>query len=157
MKVFSFESEQRVARPLEEVFAFFTEPKNLEEITPPWLRFKILTPGDLEMRSGMKIDYRLRLHGIPLKWQSKITVWDPPFRFVDEQVRGPYRLWRHEHTFLEKEDGTLVGDRVDYAVLGGRLVQRFLVVRDVERIFEYRRQKLAEIFAPPATGGLARN
>lgn len=147
MKIFSFESEQWIPRPLQEVFAFFAQPKNLETITPAWLRFEILTPGNIEMGPGAKIDYRLRLHGIPLRWQSEITIWDPPVRFVDEQARGPYRLWRHEHTFKENDGSTLIRDHVDYAVPGGWLVQRLLVERDVERIFEYRRRKLDEIFS----------
>jgi ligand-binding SRPBCC domain-containing protein len=146
MKIFSFDSEQWICRPLREVFPFFADPKNLETITPPWLRFEIRTTGNIGMCQGVKIDYRLRLHGIPLKWRSEITTWDPPSRFVDEQVHGPYRLWRHEHTFEEKEYRTLVRDHVDYAVLGGWLVQRLLVMRDVERIFEFRRRKLDEIF-----------
>ncbi len=147
MKIFSFDSEQWISKPLRDVFPFFANPKNLETITPAWLRFEIRTPGNIEMRQGAKIDYRLHLHGVPLKWRSEITIWDPPCRFVDEQVRGPYRLWRHEHTFEEKEGRTRVRDHVDYAVLGGRLVQRFLVMRDVERIFEFRSRKLEEIFS----------
>jgi ligand-binding SRPBCC domain-containing protein len=99
------------------------------------------------MHMGLLIDYRMRIHGIPVRWQSEITLWDPPRRFVDEQRRGPYRLWIHEHTFEAEGNSTLVRDRVQYAVPGGWLVQRLFVGRDVGRIFAYRRQKLAEVFS----------
>ncbi|MBP1624973.1 MAG: cyclase/dehydrase, partial [Acidobacteria bacterium] len=133
-------------RPLKEVFAFFADPMNLETITPAWLQFTIKTAPQFEMRQGALVDYRLRLHGIPLAWRSRITVWDPPLKFVDDQVKGPYRLWHHEHTFEKKDGGTLVRDHVDYAVPGGLLVQKLMVRREVERIFDFRRRKLAEIF-----------
>jgi ligand-binding SRPBCC domain-containing protein len=147
MRIFQFEAEQWLPRPLEEVFAFFADPRNLEAITPPWLRFEIRTRGTVEMHQGAFIDYRLRLHGVPLTWQSEISVWDPPHEFVDIQVSGPYRLWRHQHLFEEEGGCTLVHDRVEYAVPGGRLVQKFLVAPDVERIFEFRRRKLEQIFS----------
>jgi ligand-binding SRPBCC domain-containing protein len=146
MKTFSLDSEQRINRPLQEVFAFFADPLNLEIITPPWLRFEIRTTHPFAMRQGTLIDYRLRLHGIPLSWRSEITVWDPPRRFVDDQVKGPYRLWHHEHLFEEKDGGTVVRDHVRYAMLGGFLVNRLLVARDVARIFEFRRRTLSGIF-----------
>lgn len=147
MKRFVFEAEQLLSRPLEEVFGFFSDPGNLQRITPPWLDFEILRGRDMQMRAGLLIDYRLRIHGIPLSWQSEITVWEPPHRFVDEQRHGPYRLWIHEHSFEARGDSTLVRDRVQYAVPGGILVQKLLVARDVGRIFAFRRQRLAEIFA----------
>jgi ligand-binding SRPBCC domain-containing protein len=145
MRIFSFDSEQWISRPLGEVFPFFADPRNLETITPPWLRFELKARENLEMRRGLKIDYRLRLHGIPFSWQSEITVWDPPVRFVDEQVRGPYRLWRHDHRFEEKDGRTLVRDHVDYAVPGGWLVQKLVVGREVDKIFEFRRRTLVKI------------
>ena len=145
MRIFSFDSEQWISRPLGEVFPFFADPRNLETITPPWLRFELKARGNLEMRRGLKIDYRLRLHGIPFSWQSEITVWDPPVRFVDEQVRGPYRLWRHDHRFEQKDGRTLVRDHVDYAVPGGWLVQKLVVGREVNKIFEFRRRTLEKI------------
>lgn len=145
MRIFSFDSEQWISRPLGEVFPFFADPRNLETITPPWLRFELKARGNLEMRRGLKIDYRLRLRGIPFSWQSEITVWDPPVRFVDEQVRGPYRLWRHDHRLAEKDGRTLVRDHVDYAVPGGWLVQKLVVGREVDKIFEFRRRTLEKI------------
>ena len=98
------------------------------------------------MREGTLVDYWLRLRGIPLRWQSEIQVWQPPHRFIDRQTRGPYSLWVHEHTFTEKDNGTLVGDKVEYAVPGGRLVQKFFVAPDLERIFQHRHRVLEEIF-----------
>lgn len=132
--------------PVTRVFDFFAEASNLEEITPPWLHFHILTPPPIVMRKGTRIDYRLRMHGLPLRWCSEITSWDPPRRFVDEQIRGPYRVWIHEHEFLETNGGTEVSDRVRYAVPGGALVDRLLVRRDVRTIFEHRARKLRELF-----------
>jgi ligand-binding SRPBCC domain-containing protein len=148
MKRYYFESEQHLARPLVEVFAFFADPLNLETITPPWLRFAIIPPGPVELGRGALIDYRLRLRGFPLRWQSEITAWQPPRRFVDEQRRGPYRLWIHEHTFESRGNGTLARDRVEYALYGGLLVRKW-VRCDLERIFEFRRRKLAGLFGSP--------
>jgi ligand-binding SRPBCC domain-containing protein len=147
MKTFSLQSEIWLPQPLEEVFAFFSDARNLERLTPPWLRFEVLTPDAGLVRSGMLIDYRLRLHGFPIRWRSKITAWEPPHRFVDEQRHGPYRLWVHEHTFQAKEGGTLAVDNVEYAVLGGALVNRLFVAPDLRRVFAFRRKTLLEIFA----------
>jgi len=140
------ESEIWLPRPVAEVFSFFSDARNLEKITPPWLRFTVVTPEPIEMRPGTLIDYRLRVHGIPLRWRSEITVWEPPHRFADEQRRGPYRFWHHEHLFEERDGGTLARDRVDFGVLGGRLAERLFVRRDVERIFAYRQKMLEELF-----------
>ena len=139
------EMRQWFPRPREEVFAFFSDAANLERITPPWLRFHTLTPLPIAMRPGATIDYRLRLRGLPLRWQSEITVWDPPRRFVDEQRRGPYRSWIHEHELTERDGGTEVRDFVRYAVPGGRWLDRLLVRPDVARIFDYRRRMLQEL------------
>lgn len=150
MKTYELHRETVVPREPEEVFAFFSDAGNLEELTPPWLRFEVETPRPIEMRAGTRIDYRLKVRGLPLRWTSEITAWEPPRRFVDEQVRGPYRLWHHEHRFEERPDGTAVLDHVRYAVPGGpgleRLVHRFLVGPDVERIFGYRQRRLQELF-----------
>jgi ligand-binding SRPBCC domain-containing protein len=131
---------------IEQVFAFFAAAENLEAITPPWLKFKIVTPGPLHLQQGSLIDYRLRLRGVPIRWQSEIAVWEPPHRFVDRQVRGPYLLWHHEHRFSSHAQGTLCEDEVDYAVPGGRLVHQLLVRRDLLKIFAYRAQRLREEF-----------
>lgn len=147
MRRFVLDAEQLLPRPLEEVFAFFSNPGNLQRITPPWLDFEIIGGHDRQMRAGLLIDYRLRIHGLPVRWQSEITSWDPPRRFVDEQRRGPYRLWIHEHTFEARGNDTLIRDHLQYAVPGGALVQKLFVARDVDRIFAFRRQRLEEIFA----------
>ncbi len=144
MTVFELRATQLVPRPLAEVFPFFADPANLQAITPPWLGFEILTPMPLEMRAGALLDYRIRLHGLPLKWRTRITAWEPPGRFVDEQLRGPYRLWVHEHTFREVPGGTEVGDRVRYAVPGGSLANRFFVAPDLRKIFAWRREKIRQ-------------
>jgi len=135
-----------LARPLDQVFAFFADASNLEAITPPWLGFRILTPLPLEMRAGAVIDYRIRLHGIPLAWRSEITAYDPPYRFVDEQRRGPYRRWRHEHRFDASADGTRIVDHVRYRVWGGRPVHALLVRPQLQNIFRFRQERLGALF-----------
>jgi ligand-binding SRPBCC domain-containing protein len=146
MKRFTFECEQWLARPRQEVFPFFADARNLERLTPSWLSFTVLTPDPIPMAVGTTIDYRLSWRGIPLRWRSEIAVWEPPHRFVDRQLRGPYRLWHHEHRFEEKDGGTNVIDEVSYAVWGGALAVRLGVRRDIERIFAYRREQLAALF-----------
>jgi ligand-binding SRPBCC domain-containing protein len=146
MKVFTHTSEQWLPRSLDEVFPFFADARNLEELTPDWLRFTVLTPAPIPMAVGTTIDYRLAWRGIPLRWTSEIAAWEPPHHFVDRQLRGPYRLWHHEHLFEESDGGTLVSDRVEYAVWGGSIANRLGVARDVSRIFAYRGQRLIELF-----------
>jgi ligand-binding SRPBCC domain-containing protein len=131
--------------PLPDVFAFFADARNLEVITPPFLRFTVLTP-DATMRTGALIEYRLRLRGVPIRWRSEITLWEPGVRFRDEQRRGPYRYWKHLHLFREEDGGTLVEDAVDYDVVGGPLVHRWFVQGDLVRIFSYRQARLEERF-----------
>lgn len=150
MRVHTFETELWLPSALEELFPFFADATNLERITPPWLRFQILTPLPIEMRPGTVIDYKLRIRGLPIRWRTLITAWEPPHRFVDEQVRGPYRLWVHEHTFVPCGTGTQVRDRVRYAVPLDRLLHRLVVRPDIERIFAYRAQTLKSLFAPEA-------
>ncbi len=141
------ETELLLPRPRAEVFPFFADARNLEAITPASLRFTILTPPPITMRPGAIIDYRLRISGVPTRWRTEITSWEPPLRFVDEQRRGPYRLWVHEHRFEERDGGTLVADRVRYAVPGGAPVERVLVRPRLREIFTFRRAELARIFA----------
>jgi ligand-binding SRPBCC domain-containing protein len=110
------------------------------------LNFQVLTPGPIEMSVGRLIDYKLRMRGIPVRWQSEITAWEPPVRFVDKQRRGPYRLWIHEHRFAELDNGTVCFDDVRYAVPGGRLIDRLLVRRDLRKIFDFRHEQLRKTF-----------
>lgn len=142
VKTYELQTEVRVPGALERVFAFFADAGNLELLTPPWLSFRILTPRPIEMRVGALIDYRISLRGFPMRWRSEITAWDPPLRFVDEQRRGPYRLWVHEHSFRQEGSAVVVRDHVRYAVPGGpgleRLVHAALVRPDLDRIFRYR-------------------
>jgi hypothetical protein len=148
MREFTVQTSLWLPRPRTEVFPFFAEARNLEAITPPWLRFEVLTPAPIELRAGAVIDYRIRVHGIPIRWRTEIAEWQPPHRFVDVQVRGPYTLWRHTHTFEERDGGTLCADHVRYRPRGGALLNWLFVRRDVERIFQYRRQRLTALFGP---------
>ena len=147
MKEFTLHREQQIDAELDLVFAFFADARNLQRLTPPWLRFEILTPQPIEMAVGTVIDYRLRLHGLPVRWQSEITEWDPMRSFVDEQVRGPYHYWIHRHEFEAHEGGTLVRDHVRYAVPGGTIVQRLFIEPDLERIWGYRARQLEQLFS----------
>ena len=135
--------EQRLPGPPGAVFPFFADAGNLEAITPGWLAFRIVTPRPIEMHVGALIEYRLRLHGVPVSWLTRIEEWEPGVRFVDAQLRGPYALWHHTHEFEADGDGdgTIVRDTVRYAlpfgVFGG-LAHLAFVRRDLEKIFDYR-------------------
>ena len=137
--------ETWVAAPVDKAFAFFADATNLQRLTPAWLNFEIVTPTPIAMRAGAIIDYRLRLYGLPIPWQTRIEIWEPGVRFVDLQVAGPYRWWRHEHRFEPSGDGTRVIDHVEYLprvrMLSGRIVRR-----DVERIFAFRQVALTSVF-----------
>lgn len=148
MRTHQLHAQLRIERPLEAVFPFFADPSNLEAITPPWLSFAVVSTSSATIAEGTLIDYRLRVRGAPLRWRSRISLWEPPLRFVDEQVLGPYRLWRHLHSFEADGAGTLVRDWVEYAAPGGALVQRLLIAPDLERIFAYRARALSALFAP---------
>ncbi|MCA9175629.1 MAG: SRPBCC family protein [Planctomycetales bacterium] len=131
----------------EQVFPFFADAGNLQQLTPRYLRFKILTPLPIEMHRGAVIDYRLRLHGLPIAWRTEITEWDPPYRFVDSQRKGPYRWWVHEHQFLVDESGgTRVVDCVRYDLPLGRLLHPLFVKRDLRNIFRFRAKVMHEHF-----------
>jgi len=149
MKVREFGSELWLPLSPAELFPFFADAANLDAITPPWLDFKIVTPRPIVMGEGVLIDYRLRVHGLPLRWRTRINVWQPPHRFVDEQLRGPYRLWIHEHTFEARDGGTLARDVVQYAVPFDFLAHRWFVRPDIENIFRYRSDALRARFARP--------
>jgi Uncharacterized conserved protein len=114
VKEFTLQNELWLPRTRTEVFSFFADARNLREITPAWLQFAILTPDPNPLQVGVLIDYRIRLHGLPIRWQTKIVEWQPPDRFVDTQLRGPYARWQHSHIFEERDGGTLCRDLVRY-------------------------------------------
>ena len=134
--------------PIEDVFPFFAEAANLQQLTPPWLSFQIRTPQPITIREGTRIEYRIGLHGIPMSWLTEISAFNPPEMFVDQQLRGPYRTWIHTHQFLPERGGTLLVDHVEFDMLGGWLVAPF-VKRDIRRIFTYRHQALLAHFKQP--------
>jgi ligand-binding SRPBCC domain-containing protein len=145
--------EQTLEVGIEPAFEFFAKAENLEAITPPWLGFRITSQTPIEMGAGTEIRYRLRLHGIPVRWLTRIDEWDPPADgsggFVDRQIRGPYALWHHTHRFEALGAGrTLMTDTVRYGHrLGplGSLAERLIVARDLRRIFDYRRDSIADL------------
>lgn len=148
------ERSQRLGLSAERAFEFFADARNLELITPPWLGFQMVTAGEIEMRTGALIEYRLKVRRVPLRWTTRIEAWEPPVRFVDIQLRGPYALWEHTHTFEpDGENAVVIRDRIRYALpLGplGRLVNAAVVSRDLERIFAYRQGAVAARLEPSA-------
>jgi len=137
-----------LARPPGELFAFFGAAHNLEKITPDLLSFKVITPGPIQMKPGTLIDYKLKVRGIPIHWRTQITEWDPPHRFCDTQLKGPYKQWVHTHTFTEEDGGTRCDDVVAYAPPGGPLaplINKLVVQRDVEKIFAHRAEVLEDL------------
>jgi ligand-binding SRPBCC domain-containing protein len=140
--------EQRLPGSPDDVFAFFADARNLEAITPPLLRFRVVTPEPILMGRGTLIRYKLRVRGLPIGWLTQIMAWDPPHRFVDEQLEGPYALWHHTHTFEADGDETIMRDVVRYAIgFGplGVLADALVVRRDVARIFDFRAQRVREL------------
>lgn len=148
-KTYTMAFTQQVARPLPEVFNFFSRAENLEALTPPWLNFKILKAEPQPVQQGTVIHYSLSVHGIPLRWTSEIVEWEPPHRFVDLQLRGPYKLWRHEHRFEARDGGTLISDTINLSLpLGflGQIAYKIKVHSDVQEIFAFRREKIRALF-----------
>ena len=148
-KVYTLTFAQHVPRGVAEVFGFFSRAENLETITPAFLHFKILAVTPEPIREGTLISYKLRLHGVPLRWTSEIVEWNPPHRFVDLQRRGPYKVWRHEHHFEACDGGTLITDSVSLALpLGvlGRIAYKLRVRAEVNEIFAFRERKIRELF-----------
>lgn len=143
------ERSQRVAAPAEQAFALYADAHNLEPMTPPWLHFQVTTPGEITMAAGALLDYRLRLHGFPISWTTRIESWDPPHGFVDTQLKGPYSLWHHTHEFEpDGENATVIHDRVRYAIpFGplGELANLLFVRRDLRRIFDYRAEAVERL------------
>lgn len=149
------ESRLVLPAPRERVFEFFATPENLTRITPVWLAFTLLTRGPISMEAGTVLDYRIRWLGFPFRWRSLIREYDPPYRFVDVQVIGPYARWEHRHVFLEEDGGTVVEDRVTYRLpLGplGKLAHRVCVRRQLEAIFAHRQSRLRALLSRPDGG-----
>jgi len=153
MKIRKFEAKLWLPLPPEELFPFFGDAGNLDAITPPWLHFRIVTPPPIEMRAGALIDYRLKVRGVPLSWRTRINVWEPPHRFVDEQLRGPYRQWIHEHRFEPSDGGTLATDSVEYSVPFDFLIHDLMVRPDIEKIFAHRQAELSKVFGCESCSG----
>jgi ligand-binding SRPBCC domain-containing protein len=148
-KGYTFLHVQAVPRKLDEVFSFFARAENLEVLTPDWVHFKILAVAPQPVQRGTRIHYALRMRGLPLRWTSEILDWDPPNRFVDLQLRGPYKLWRHTHRFIAEGDATRIVDEVLYQLpLGvlGRVARLLFVQRDLEKIFAFREAKIRDLF-----------
>jgi ligand-binding SRPBCC domain-containing protein len=144
---------QYIDLPVEETFEFFADAGNLERITPKFLNFRIITPQPIDLHSGTLIDYRLQLYGVPLRWRTRIEEYEPNKRFIDVQLRGPYRLWRHTHEFTPEGSGTRMLDHVEYQLpLGvlGSVAHGVFVGRTLEKIFDYRRDRIAGLLGHAA-------
>lgn len=149
MKFHTLRREQWIPRPIGEVFEFFADARNLERITPPWLGFWILSMDSPYISEGTEIRYRLRLHGIPLFWRTEIRHWDAPHRFIDVQRSGPYKLWRHTHSFEAHGERTKMIDVVRYVLpfgFLGQIAHNLKVRADVRKIFDYRYQRIQQLF-----------
>lgn len=147
------ESEALVRAPLARVADFFERPENLEALTPPFLRFRVLTPPPYVMRAGLELDYHITMRGLPLRWKSRISAYTAGHSFVDEALRSPYAYWRHTHTFEARGADTLVRDHVEYGLpLGplGRIAHALVVRRDLERIFAFRGERMHALIAASA-------
>jgi ligand-binding SRPBCC domain-containing protein len=153
-RVQTLHSETIVPVSIDRAFAFFADARNLEQLTPPWLSFRITTPLPIEMREGALIDYQINLYGVSIPWRTRIDVWEPGVRFVDRQLAGPYRWWRHEHRFEAVDGGTRVIDHVEYLPRAAWL-SLWLVRRDLRRIFAFRQHALAQLFGAGRQPGLA--
>ena len=149
MEPYELADELVVPAPIEDVFAFFDRPENLARITPPWLSFQILTPRPIPMHEGAVLDYAIRVGPMPSRWRSMITTYEPPHRFVDEQLLGPYSFWHHTHSFECVEGGTLIRDHVRYLPppgFLGRIAHALFIRRQLEAIFRYRREVVQDLF-----------
>jgi len=149
MKLYTLESNQFINKPIEEVFQFFSKPENLSVITPAKLGFKILSPNPIKMEVGRLIDYNIYLMGIPIHWRTLITDYEPPNMFVDQQIKGPYTMWHHTHTFHKVKGGVEIKDRVVYSIpfgFLGRLLNYLWIKRDLNNIFLHRKKVIDKLF-----------
>jgi ligand-binding SRPBCC domain-containing protein len=148
MRTYVLRCEMLTKCSLRETFEVFEDPQNLSRITPAWLNFKVVSQS-AEMRKGAEMDYIISWLGLPMRWKTLITEYEPPFLFVDEQTRGPYHSWKHRHTFEPSNEGTRVGDRVEYSLpLGplGQVAHAAIVKRQLTDVFEFRQRELTKIF-----------
>ena len=155
LKIYELKRNITIPAPVEEVFSFFSKSENLNLITPPWLNFKILTPPPIKMEKNVLIDYSIKLLGLKMTWKTEITVWQPPHRFTDRQITGPYRVWEHSHLFEENEGSTEMEDVIRYAVPGFVLspLVHFLYVRPrLDKVFAFREQRMLELFTSREKG-----
>ena len=136
-----------IERPIDQVFEFFSDAFKLQDITPPEMQFRVTTPGPLEIQEGTEIDYKLKIMGLPMRWRSLISVWQPPYCFVDEQLKGPYSYWHHLHTFESVQGGTYCYDEVRYKVPFTRLLNGLFVQRELRQIFDYRQSRLLTLLS----------
>jgi ligand-binding SRPBCC domain-containing protein len=149
MQAHSLTFETKLYRSLDEIFDFFSNAENLNTVTPTEVEFSMLTPTPIKMQVGTLINYRIKLMGIPFYWRTHINVWEPPYRFVDEQVKGPYILWHHEHTFEQKDGYVLMTDKLHYLSPGWflePLINRFFVTPQIKKIWQYRDQQFKKLF-----------
>ena len=149
MKVYTLKFEQKINKPIEEVFSFFSKPENLALITPPKLNFKILTPTSIEMKEGQLIDYTIKLYGFEVRWRTLITEYEYPKKFIDQQIKGPYSMWHHVHTFYDHGDYVHMVDEINYSIsfgLIGRLINKLLIKKDLIEIFDYRKNIIDKHF-----------
>ena len=154
LKIYELRRKVSIPAPVEDVFSFFSKSENLNLITPPWLNFKVLTPTPINMEKNTLIDYSIKLLGLRMIWKMEITVWQPPHRFTDRQIKGPYRVWEHAHLFDEKGGGTQMEDVIRYAVPGFVLspLIHFLFVRPrLEKTFAFRERRILELFTSRET------
>jgi ligand-binding SRPBCC domain-containing protein len=148
-KTYTFKKAITIEKPLEQVFQFFSKAENLTKITSANLNFEILSPLPIKMEEGVLIDYRIKLYHIPFRWQTKITVWKPPFKFVDVQLKGPYKLWIHDHFFEESATGTRMSDYIEYQIPGGLfapIIHQQKIRKDIENMFDFRKKIIDQIF-----------
>lgn len=147
--MYNIEFSQFIPQPIDKVFAFFARPENLECITPKYLKFSIKTLSPIRMETGQIIDYTIKIKGFPISWSSLISSYDPPYSFIDEQIRGPYSKWHHTHTFTNVNGGTKIDDQIQYGIpfgLVGRIAHSIWIKKDLERIFDFRSKTIEKVF-----------
>jgi len=147
--LYVYKQQQKIGKPLADLFPFFEKPENLSLLTPKWLSFKIKSKEPLSMKEGARFEYTIKLFGIPMHWETLITKYEPPFQFVDEQLKGPYKVWIHTHSFIENNEQVLMTDEVKYDLYGGFLkgiINHFFIKHSIKQIFRFRKAAITEFF-----------